>query len=214
MYYTRQTEFIFLSASWLNCWRFVYFIGRFKVLARVGTQNVLPHESLWDCHIYKDLYDSQHCQNQIANTTSSIHKLPLDYLFMSGETWVEFSCNPSYKNRHYVLKTTAFSFKKTKGKKKIEDWIVTLWGIYCQPTKVICWIAWRYQEPCGGYYSVSCYYEPLALILNFPWLLVCVKDRFQMKNLEQSGYPGWRIFLSHLFPVTSPLASKHSLSGS
>lgn len=29
-------------------------------------------------------------------------------------------------------------------------------------------------------YSVSHYCEPLALILDFPWLLVCVKGQFQI----------------------------------
>lgn len=122
---------------------------------RVGTQYILPHESFWDCHICKGLYDSQYHQNQIANTTSSIHKLPLNCLFMSRGPWLVFSSNPSYENCHYILKTTAFSLKKTEWKKKIKGWLVTLPDIYCQPTKVICWIAWRHQESCCKDITVS-----------------------------------------------------------
>lgn len=119
-----------------------------KVPAQSRHRIMLPHEFLWDCHIYSGLCNSQHCQNQIANTKSSIHKLPLYYLFMSRKHCLEFSSKPNNnKKYHYTLKITVISLKRLNQKKKK--------GRNCDPAryvlspvKVICWLAQRYQESC------------------------------------------------------------------
>lgn len=84
---------------------------------------------------------------------------------------------------------------------------MTLRDIYCQPTKVICWIARRYQEPClQRHYSVSHYCEPFKLILDFSWLLVCAKGQVQIWKYWP-GRQGTRCkgtLCLILFPITSP----------